>query len=224
MYDLTIRIAVEVASAIICFILLIFMIRPYRLTGEARYIGLPLGFTFLGISYVIGATALTGLFSSYLEIAWIPLLVRTFAFSFLVVTYYFSKKPSKNTRLVCDLTLSLLIIAIIASITAVLIFPQLAANSYLPTQGFLRIFDICCLIYISFYTLRSHVRKPDPKTIWIPLGFILLGISQYSLLIWNIDSSNFAFTGALIIRLAGLTVFLLVAYRTFYTQAKRSIK
>jgi hypothetical protein len=71
------------------------MIKPYRLTGEGRYLGLPLGFGFLGISYILGAIALSQLFFSYSEIAWIPLLARTFAFSFLVVTYYFSKKPQR---------------------------------------------------------------------------------------------------------------------------------
>ena len=224
MYDLTIRIVAEVASAILCFILLRFMIKPYRLTGESRYLGLPLGFSFLGISYVLGAIALSGLFSPYLVLAWIPLLARTFAFSFLVVTYYFSKEPSKNTRLLWDITLSLLIIVLVASVAAVLIFPQLAASSYMPTQQYIRIFDIVCLAYISFYTLRSHIRKPDPTTIWIPFGFILLGISQYSFLIWAIDRSNFAFTGALLIRLAGLVVFLTVSIRTFYSSSKRSVK
>lgn len=220
-YDLTIRIVAEVVSAILCFILLRFMIKPYKLTGESRYLGLPLGFTFLGISYVLGAITLSGLFSSYWEIAWIPLLARTFAFSFLVVTYYFSKEPSKNTRLLWDITLSLLIIVLIASVAAVLIFPQLAASSYMPTQQYIRIFDIICLTYISLYTLRSHIRNPDPTTIWIPFGFILLGISQYSILIWVVDRSNFAFTGALLIRLAGLVVFLTVSIKTFYSSSKK---
>src|SRR4030042_1572170 len=103
MYDQTIRVVVEVVSAILCFILLRFMIKPYRLTGEGRYLGLPLGFTFLGISYILGAIALSGLFSSYSELAWLPLLGRTFAFSFLVVTYYFSKKPAKNSRILWDI-------------------------------------------------------------------------------------------------------------------------
>jgi hypothetical protein len=109
----------------------------------------------------------------------------------------------------------------VASVTAVFIFPQLAASSYMSAQSYFRIFNIICLIYISIYTLRSHVRKPDPTTIWIPFGFILLGISQYSFLIWAIDRSNFAFTGALLIRLAGLVVFLIVSIRTFYNSNKK---
>jgi hypothetical protein len=220
MYDLTIRIVAEVASATLCFILLYFMIKPYRLTREGRYLGLPLGFSFLGVSYVLGAIILTQIFSSYVKLAWIPLLARTFAFSFLSSTYYFSKKPSKNTRLFWDITLSCLIIFLTASVATVFIFQQLAASNYMPFQPYFRIFDMICLMYISFYTLRSHIRNPDPTTIWFPFGFILLGISQYSFLIWAIDASNFAFTGGLIIRLAGLLVFLLVSYRTFYSSKK----
>jgi hypothetical protein len=220
MYDLPIRIVAEAASAILCFSLLYFMIKPYRLTRESRYLGLPLGFSFLGVSYVLGAIILTQIVSSYVKLAWIPLLARTFAFSFIAFTYYFSKKPSKNTRLLWNITLSFLIIFLIASVAAVLIFQQLAAISYMPAQQYFRIFDMICLIFTSFYILRKHIRNPDPTTIWIPFGFILLGISQYSFLIWAIDESNFAFTGGLLIRLAGLLVFLLVSYRTFYSSKK----
>ena len=49
------RIIVEVVSTIICVILVKFMFKPYRLTGEGRYLGLPLGFGFLGLSYFIAA-------------------------------------------------------------------------------------------------------------------------------------------------------------------------
>ena len=110
-----------------------------------------------------------------------------------------------------------------ASVAAVLAFPQLAATSYMSVQAYFRVFDITCLTYLSFYTLRSHVRNPDPTTIWIPFGFILLGISQYSLLIWVIDASNFAFTGFLLTRLAGLVVFLIVTIRTFYSSNKKVV-
>jgi hypothetical protein len=221
-YHLATRVVVEVVSAILCFILLSFMMKPYKLTMEARYLGLPLGFSFLGVSYILGAVALSQIFSSYKELAWIPLLTRTFAFFFIVVTYYFSKKSSKNTRLLWDITLSLLVIFLISSVTAVLIFPQLAASSYVSTQQYFRIFDIICLTYISIHTLRSHIKNPDPTTIWIPFGFILLGISQYSILIWIIDRSNFAFTGGLLIRLVGLIVFLLVSYKSFYSSIKKA--
>lgn len=225
MFDTTLaRITVEVVSAIVCLILVKFMIKPFRLTGEGRYLGLPLGFSFLGISYIIAALAYSQLTNFFGELLWLQLLTRTFAFVFLATTYYFSKEPLKNTRLLWNITLSVLIVALVASFLVVIIAPQIASPTYTAIQVYVRIFNVICLSYIAIHTLRSHIKNPDPTTIWIPLGFILLGISQYSLLAWYIDSSYTAFTGALALRFTALTVFLLVAYRTFYSSRRRADK
>jgi hypothetical protein len=55
----------------------------------------------------------------------------------------------------------------------------------------------------------------------IPLGYILLAAGQYSVMIWAVDSSIFAFFGGLTFRLVGLAVFLFVSYRTFHRSEKR---
>ncbi len=123
------RVTVEVVSVIVCFILVKYMIRPYWLTREARYLGLPLGFGFLGISYAISAIAYTGLYH-FFELLWIQFLARTFAFVFLAMTYYFSKKTSKNTRILWDLAFSLLIVSLIALFLVLFIFPQVTLNTY----------------------------------------------------------------------------------------------
>ena len=216
------RITVEVASAIICFILVRYMMKPYGLTRESRYLGLPLGFTFLGVSYIISAFAYSQLYF-FSELLWIQLLARTFAFVFLAVTYYFSKKPSKNTRLLGNITLSLLIVSLIALFLFAFIFPQVASHSYNDSQVYVRVFNLICLSYIAIHTLRSHIRKPDPTTIWVPLGFILFAVNQYTLLFWLIDHSLAAFTGSLIVRLLALAVFLAVSYSSFY-ERKRTEK
>ena len=59
MWDLA-RIIIEVVSATACFILVWFMIKPYQLTGEGRYLGLPLGFLFLGVSFTISSGTILG--------------------------------------------------------------------------------------------------------------------------------------------------------------------
>jgi hypothetical protein len=209
------RITVEVVSVIVCFILLRYMIKPFWLTREVRYLGLPLGFGFLGISYAISATAYTGLFH-FFELFWIQFLARTFAFVFLAVTYYFSKKTSKNIRLLWNITFSLLIVCLVGLFLLSFIFPQITASSYSASQLYVRVFNIICLSYIAIHTLKSHISKPDPTTIWTPLGFILLAISQYSLLFWYSDNSLAAFTGSLVLRLMALSVFLAVSYRSFH--------
>jgi uncharacterized membrane protein len=210
-------ILVEVVSAILCFVLLRFMIKPYRTTGEGRYLGLPLGFGLLGASYVfMGIAMYFESFSFVEEIKWLQLFTQAYAFAFLAATYYFSKKPAQNTRLWWDITYAALGFAAVVSYLVVFEPPMFGLPSYKTVDEYFRLFNIFCLAYISIHTLRSHASKPDPKTIWIPLSYLLLGFSQYSFLIWSIDSSFAAYFGAHFLRLSGLVILLFVAYQAFY--------
>jgi hypothetical protein len=204
---------VEGTSSLVCIIIIWFMTKPYRLTREGRYLGLPLGFSFLGISYALNAAAFS---MNIYQLAWLQLLTRTFAFIFLAATYYFSNKSSDKNRLFWDLSFSVLFIVLIFLSLVDFVIPAFALNSYLVTQVYLRIFGIACLAYISVFTLISHVEKPNPVTIWTPMGYILLGFSQYSLLFRYLDGSYYALVGSWLLRLLGLAVFLWVAYKTFY--------
>ena len=218
MYDVE-RITIEVISAIACLILVRFMIKPFRLTGETRYLGLPLGFGFLGASYAFSALSFSPLFD-FSNSGWVQLFVRAFAFLFLAVTYYFSKS-AKSPKLLWNTTLGILAAIFSVLILLAIISPEFLWPNYLQAQVFVRIFDLICLSYISIHALRSHIEKPDPTTLTIPFGYILLGIGQYSLLTWAIDASIFAFFTGLVLRLAGLSVFLFVSYRTFYNPEER---
>jgi hypothetical protein len=210
-------IVAEVVSATICFVLLRFMIKPYRTTGESRYLGLPLGFAFLGVAYVfMGIALFFESFSFVEEIKWLQLFTQAYAFAFLAATYYFSKKPSEHTRLWWDITYAALVFAAVVSYLIVFEPPMFGLPSYKTADEYFRLFNIVCLAYISIHTLRSHASRPDPKTIWIPLSYLLLGFSQYSLLIWSLDSSFAAYVGAHFLRLSGLLILLFVAYQTFY--------
>jgi hypothetical protein len=227
MYDEA-RITVEIVSAIICFVLVRFMIKPYLLTREVRYLGLPLGFLFLGVSFTIySGTIAAARFSTPInfcaEVSLLQLLIRAFAFVFLAVTYHFSEKRSKNSRLVWDLTFSVLAVVLVALLLRLFVAPQSALQAYLASKVYIRLFNVACLSYIAIHTLRSHTKEPDPTTIWIPLGFILMAVSQYSLLFFDTDNSLAAFTGALALRLLALVIFLFVAYRTFYSSGEGQV-
>lgn len=214
--DNTPLIVVEVVSAIVCFVLVWFMVKPYRTTGESRYLGLPLGFAFLGVSYVLMGAAYFESFRFVQETKWLQLFTQTYAFTFLVATYFFSKKPTKHSRLWLDLTYAALILVAIVSYLAVaepLIF---GLPSYKRANEYLLLFNIICLAYISIHTLRSHASKLDPKTIWTPLSYILLSFGQYSLFIWSVDSSFAAYVGAQFLRLSGLLILLFVTYQAFH--------
>lgn len=209
---------IEFVSALLCFILLRFMIKPYQTTGEGRYLGLPLGFGFLGIAYILmsASSYFGGTFLFVNDIKWLQIFTQAYAFAFLAATYYFSKKPSKNTRLWWDITYAALVFIAVVSCLIVIVPPQFELPSYKTSDQYFMLFNIVCLAYISIHTLRSHVSTLNPKTIWIPFAYLLLGFSQYSLLISSIDTSYSAQIGAYFLRLASLLIFLFVTYRVFY--------
>jgi hypothetical protein len=224
--DLTLRILIEIISVIACFFLLRFMIKPYIITREARYIGLPLGFGFLCTSYVLSAIAILQPYYFSSQFWWLqPLEItfRTFAFTFLAVNYYFSRKPTKTSRIVWDLTLSVLIVCVIVLCLLVFIIPLSSLPIFQITNIILRIFILIFISYISIHCIREYIEAPDPISILIPFAYILFGISQYSHLISFFERNELGFWGGLALRLMALAVFLFVTYRTFYNRKNREI-
>jgi hypothetical protein len=207
---------IDAVSAFICFVLVWFMTKPYRYTGERRYIGLPFGFSFLGASYVIGLIGFleSGGFVDVLR--WVQLFTQSYAFAFLAVTYYFSKKEKEARLSWFAIAFAAIFSAAIISYTVILVAPLYDLPHFDTVDDYMRIFNMVCISYIAIHTLKRHASKPDAKTIWIPLGYLLFDFGQYSLLLWSLDASFTAFIGAHFLRLAGLLVFLYVAYQTFY--------
>ena len=207
----------EIVSAALSFILVRFMIKPYQYTRESRYIGLPLGFAFLGISYLFMGFALSSDNINFVEdMKWLQLFTQAYAFAFLATTYYFSKQTlEQKTRLSSHFIFSALIVGLIISCLIVFVPPLFALPSYKAVDEYFKVFNIIFASYIALWTLRSHALKPEPKTIWAPLGYFLLAFGQYCSLIWSLDSSFSAFVSAHNFRLAGLLVFLFVSYKAF---------
>ena len=215
-------ILVEFVSAVICFVLLRFMMEPYRATGEGRYLGLPVGFALLGSSYVFIGLNLyfESCFSEQLR--WVQLFAQAYAFAFLAATYYFSKKPSQHSRLWWALTYAGLAFAAVISYLVVFEPPIMGLPSYKTVDEYFRMFNIICLVYISVYALRSHASQSNSGTIWFPLGYLLLCFSQYSFLLWSVDSSYSAYLGGHFLRVVSLLIFLFVAYHVFYVSWEAS--
>ncbi len=215
------RISIEVISAIICFILVRFMSKPFRLTGETRYLGLPLGFGFLGVSYAFSALSYSPLFD-FANWGWAQLFVRGFAFLFLAVTYYFSKSTRKP-RLLWNVTLGLLGVILAILLLLTVISPQIPRPDYVIYYVCVRIVSLICLSYVAFHAVRGNMKRPQPTTLIVPLGYVFLAIDQYSSIIWVVDSSYLALFGGLALRLVGLVVLLFVSFRIFYGSKKGRI-
>jgi hypothetical protein len=225
-------IVIELVSAALSFILVRFMVKPYLYTGEGRYVGLPFGFTLLGMSYLfMGLTFSMESHPLAEEMKWLQLFTEVYAFAFIATAYYFSnKKLERRSRLWWEFVFSCLILGLVA--TYFIIFepysPPFTLPSYNVADRYVSVLDIVLASYICVYALRGHASRPDPKTLWAPLGYLLLAFGEYSSLIWSIDSSFSALVGAYAIRVAGLLVLLLVSYRAFVAtptpQTERSLK
>ena len=201
------RLAIQIVSAALCFILLRYMIKPYILTKEEQYLGLPMGFGFLGVTEVLLAI---GIIFPITNLGLISLIMRTFSFVFIAFTYFFSTKPSKFGRFVWIIPLSSIIVGI-ATVCLYIIREPLSVTGISTSLGFLlRLLGLLCLSYVCINTLRSHIKNLEPTTIRIPLGFIMLAISQYSQLIRVADSNylyGVSFIGGIIARFIGLAIF-----------------
>ncbi len=217
------RVTYEIISALLCFILVWFMMKPYRFTRKGQYVGLPLAFGLLGASYLFSAIiyARPSFFSE--DVLWFQLVARAFAFIFLGATYLFSKKQSETVQLIWKITFSIIVAAIITSVIAVIFLPQLNFDSYRTASSYVRIPIIISLIYVIIQTIKNHIAKPLPTTLLTPMGYILLAISQFSLIIWGAEESMIAWWESLALRWCALAIFLFVAYTTFYRSHKKEI-
>lgn len=93
MYEVE-RIIIEVVSAVLYFTLVRYMYKPYSLTGEKKYLGLPLGFAFLGISEIFLTIQI--IYPS-IQLPGLSVATRTFAFVFLAITYS-QPNPKETTK------------------------------------------------------------------------------------------------------------------------------
>jgi uncharacterized membrane protein len=224
MWNMPLAVA-EFVSATLSFVLVRFMLKPYLYTGENRYVGLPFGFTFLGLSYLFMGLAFSLSNYEFVEdVKWLQLFTEAYAFAFLAMTYYFSqKKARQRTRLWWEFIFSALIVGLIATYFLILepSSPIFTLPNYNVADRYISVFDIVLASYVCLHTLRSHASRPDPKTILAPLGYILLAFGEYSSLIWSLDSSYSALAGAYIIRLAGLAVFAWISYKAFFSRGSK---
>lgn len=220
--DNLVLVVVEGISAAMTFMLVWFMAKPYRMTGESRFLGLPLGFAFLGVSYIFMGASLSLSESSLLgEMKWLQLFSGAYAFVFLSVTYHLSSETREHkARLLMQALTSLMLLMLILVFIILFLPPVLTFPSYKAADEYFRLFNMSLAFYVTIKALKSHVLRPEPKTILAPLGYALLAFSQYSFLIWSLDSSFSAFLGAHAIRIAGLLVFLFVSYEAVIAPGK----
>jgi hypothetical protein len=212
---LTELISIHAVAIALCAILVYFMMKPYKVTGESRYLGLPLGFGFLGLSHFFSAYTFFAPSEFHDPVVWLQLSARSFAFAFLALSYYFAKKPSQNSRVWWNITLSILTVALMMTFVGALISPQ-SSTAYLQEDMYFRIFNVVCLSFISIHTFRIYLKKNERATASTAFGFIQLALSQFLLIFWAAYLNLSVFWVAMLLLLSGLTTLVVISYRALY--------
>lgn len=88
---------------------------------------------------------------------------------------------------------------------------------------FVRMTSLVCIGYVFIHCLREQTISGDRFARWVLVAYGLLGLSQFSCVVWVVDRSFFAFWGSLVFRLVSLALLLAIAYRIFYV-GKKGVK
>lgn len=212
-------VASEFASTLLASIIVYLFAKAYRTVHATYLLGLPIGFSFLASSYLflgismLHETSNAAISESFL---WLRIATQTFGFVFVAFTYYFSSRDERTSRnLLLVISFASTVSVSLIMVGAVLYAPLLGASSVDVVDEILGAVNLVFVGYIIYHLsirLKSLLKEEIAGVLWTPFAFILLWLSQYSLLIWTVDGSQTAFTLAHVARLASLILFIYIYY------------
>ncbi len=109
--------------------------------------------------------------------------------------------------IVSVLPMILISIPLMVTISALFVQPILNETELKDMSLYTTLFDIVVLGYIFVKCVKPLLNAANIKLLYITAAFALLWLEQYSLIINYFDNNQFAFIGSIIIRLAGLGLF-----------------
>jgi hypothetical protein len=181
------------------------MLRSFRVTQRDYLLGLPIGFSFLALSYLF--FAVSAMSPSVKEIArWFDLFSASYGFAFIAGTYFFRRRSRIGP--LSHWLFSLAVLAIVVVILVEVVPPLGALPPYLVADAVFRIVNLGLLGYIIFSLNQALKRSPHEVNFLVHTGFILLAFGQYSLFLWTLDQGFWSFALASLFRLAGLVAIL----------------
>jgi hypothetical protein len=159
------------------------------------------GFAFIALSYMLKNRA--GSISSTANNGVLPDTYKVF---FSPHNWIYSSIKIREI-IVGVLPMILISIPLMVTISALFVQPILNETELKDMSLYTTLFDIVVLGYIFVKCLKPLVKTANIKLLYIPAAFALLWLEQYSLIIHYFDNNQFAFIGSIIVRLAGLGLF-----------------
>lgn len=220
-FALIVAAVVTTSSVLLSLIISRGFFRSYSFAGFGYLLGLPVGFAFLGASFLFELSSVLFRSDPILHPAffWIQMLLQAEAFALIALSYYYkSSKDEQGRHIVRDIGITaipLLMIAIpfLLPTSVLALEPYFNYAEFADLSFYLRIFNIAVIAYIFKSTIASLVKAANLKLLYVPAAFALLWLEQYSLIIAYFDNSAVAFIGSALARVAGLAVFAYIMHR-----------
>lgn len=224
-------VAITAVSVSLSLVISRYFFKSYSFSGFGYLLGLPVGFAFLGASFVFEAASLMYMADPVLYPAffWIQMTLQSEAFALIALSYYYKNSDAGGSgrkvrpRDVLVTTLPLVMVAIPFIVPTM----SLAAAPYFNYAGladlsfYMRLFNMAVIAYIFKSTIASLIRAANIKMLYVPAAFALLLVEQYSLILAYFDNSVIAFIGSAAARMAGLALF---AYIMHSVASRRRIE
>ncbi len=239
------------ASVFLCSVITVYFYRSYRFSGFGYLLGLPTGFAILAVSFVFEHLNLV--YSSYGPLEdlffWVRITLQSEGIAFIALSYILKNRVSSNTDglpvtskllfspyiwyyssfkireiIVSVLPMIIISIPLMVTISALFVQPILNDIELKDMSIYTTLFDIIALGYILVKCLKPLVKTANVKFLYIPAAFALLWLEQYSLVINYFDNDPFAYFGSIIVRLAGLGLFVYAIYYALDSGRRREVE
>jgi len=183
---------------------------------------------------------------------WIQLALQSEGFAFIALSYMLKNRVSSTTTanrllpttskilfsphnwihssikirgiIVIVLPMILISIPLMVTISALFVQPILNETELKDMSLYTTLFDIMVLGYIFVKCLKPLVKAANIKLLYIPAAFALLWLEQYSLIMNYFDNNQFAFIGSIIVRLAGLGLFVYAIHYAVSNRTRREME
>ena len=183
---------------------------------------------------------------------WIQLALQSEGFAFIALSYTLKNRVSSTTTanrllpatskilfsphnwihssikireiIVSVLPMILITIPLMVTVSALFVQPILNETELKDMSLYTTLFDIMVLGYIFVKCLKPLVKAANIKLLYIPAAFALLWLEQYSLIMNYFDNNQFAFIGSIIVRLAGLGLFVCAIHYAVSNRTRREME
>ena len=183
---------------------------------------------------------------------WIQLALQSEGFAFIALSYMLKNRVSSTTTanrllpttskilfsphnwihssikireiIVSVLPMILITIPLMVTVSALFVQPILNETELKDMSLYTTLFDIMVLGYIFVKCLKPLVKAANIKLVYIPAAFALLWLEQYSLIISYFDNNQFAYIGSIIVRLAGLGLFVCAIHYAVSNRTRREME